>query len=432
MKTRVPEWAISHFSNLTAALNGNGTKPLHSYRKKSFEQFKAVGIPSKKNEEWKYTSLDFLYRENLNLVSETDSSVNSEFVSTNTLSETCKLVFVNGVFSKDLSSDLNFTGLTVNFFDENSSDSFPDFKVFEGHSGLYDLNGSFMNSVISIKVDKSYTAAFPLEFCYIATSQSNNKGIFPRTRVTVEDGASLSVIERYCSTSNEVTNFTNSVTEVILKEQARLEHCQLNLESAEATHVSTLVVSQGENSHLKTYTFSLGGKISRNEIYPTLNGSKIYSEMFGLSVLNKKQQVDNFTVIDHAKPHSESNELFKGIYTDQSRGNFSGTIIVRPDAQLTNAIQSSQSLLLSESALSNSRPQLKIWADDVKCTHGATVGQIDEDALFYLKSRGISDLTAKQMLILAFAGEILSNVTDNELRSTIETIVQDKLNKCFA
>ncbi|HQH29037.1 MAG TPA: SufD family Fe-S cluster assembly protein, partial [Oligoflexia bacterium] len=199
------------------------------------------------------------------------------------------------------------------------------------------------------------------------------------------------------------------------------------LEGAECLHLSALEAAAAENSVVSTQCFSLGGACVRNEAVVHLRGGGANALLAGLSLINKEQHVDNHTVIEHAVAHCASRELYKGIYAEQAQGVFDGTIVVRPQAQKTNAFQSSQSLLLSREACVNSKPQLKIWADDVKCTHGATAGQLDDDALFYLRSRGIEKNEARRILMQAFAGDVVKEVKNDAVRTMIEALVEKRL-----
>lgn len=236
----------------------------------------------------------------------------------------------------------------------------------------------------------------------------------------------MEVIETYAGI-NDGGYFTNSVTEIFAKPGAKVRHAKLGFESAQALHLGKIGVRQERDSSVATLAFTIGGALVRNEVDPVLDGTGCEGVLNGLTILDDTQHVDNCTVIDHAQPNSESHELFKGIYLGKSRGVFSGTIIVRQDAQKTNAIQNNQSLLLSDEASIETKPQLKIWADDVKCTHGATVGQLDEDAMFYLRSRGIPLEAARNMLVHAFASDVLREETNESLRAYLETRLLQKL-----
>jgi Fe-S cluster assembly protein SufD len=221
----------------------------------------------------------------------------------------------------------------------------------------------------------------------------------------------------------ESSYFTCGVSEILIDDNAHVQHYKIGVEGANAYHVSSTHVRQNRDSRYDLKLFSLGGSLVRNEVYPMLCDEGIESYLSGLTVVGGEQHVDNFTVVEHAKPHSSSNQVFKGIYGGNSRGVFTGTIVVAEQAQKTNAFQSSANLLLSETAQVDTRPQLKIWADDVKCSHGATIGQLDDEALFYLRSRGINSVEAKSMLIRAFANEVLESVGIEQIRDYVSNLV---------
>ena len=271
----------------------------------------------------------------------------------------------------------------------------------------------------------------PLQVLYLSTGSSQSSFIPVRNLIVAEAGSSLQVIESYASLANHRTDaehyFTSAVTEVVCREDAVVEHTKIQHEGKQAAHIARLHVHQSARSTFTSHVFNFGGKLVRNEIHPVLDGERIECYLNGLTVISAEQHTDNTTIIDHAKPNCFSRELYKGIYGGSSSGAFSGTIIVRPDAQKTNAIQSNNSLLLTGDATIDTRPQLKIWADDVKCTHGATVGQLDEDALFYMRSRGINEQLAKALLIHAFASDIVSHITRQPIRDFMEQQLIERL-----
>ena len=350
-----------------------------------------------------------------------------------------RLVFLNGQFQSELSdpaeSGSEVVDLAGLFKTGSNADLLRLVRKHLGHHAKFEensclaLNTAFFGDGAVIHVHANTTLRKPVQVVFIAT-QAQGSVSFPRLLIVADQASQLTCIEQYVGNDSE-TYFTSAVTEVVVAEKAQVDHYKLVQEGAAASHIGAMHIHQANDSIFRTHCFSFGGKLVRNEVMPIVDGERCVCTMNGLSVLSASQHVDNATVIDHAKPNSESHELYKGIYNDQSRGVFSGTIIVRPDAQKTNAYQSNQSLLLSDKASSQSRPQLKIWADDVKCSHGATVGQLNQDALFYLRSRGIGLTEARNMLVQAFVSELVGGVKLEPLRNFLNAELAAKLQSSF-
>jgi Fe-S cluster assembly protein SufD len=279
-----------------------------------------------------------------------------------------------------------------------------------------------MRDGFAIRVSSSVEASQPVEIVHIHTDQSAPTSIFPRTIVSVESSGALTCIERFV-TLNQSVNLCVAVTEIIVGDGARVDYYAEAEHTPATTHYHSVQTQSGRDAQLRMHLFPSGAKICRNEVNVHLLGTGSHTLLNGLSLPRDSQQIDTSTVIRHAVPHCESSELFKGVYRDRSRGVFQGTIIVEKDAQKTNAFQSNQAVLLSKEASSDAKPQLKIWADDVKCTHGATVGQLDEEALFYIRSRGVAPSDAQNMLLEAFVGEVLGGVKVESLRDRVRARV---------
>jgi Fe-S cluster assembly protein SufD len=243
----------------------------------------------------------------------------------------------------------------------------------------------------------------------------------PRNLIVVGRGSQVAVVESFVGTGNY---FTNTVTEIVAGEGAHVDHYKIERESIDAFHIGTVQIHQERSSNVTSRNISIGGGLVRNEVNVALSGEGASLTLDGLFVLADGQHVDNHTVIDHVKPHCDSLELYKGILADRSRGIFDGTIIVRPDAQKTNSRQVNRNLLLSETAIIDSKPTLEIHNDDVKCSHGSTIGQIDQEALFYLRARGISEGEARNLLIFAFASEIVDRMKIDAVKEQIRQAVR--------
>lgn len=409
-------------------------------RKKAFQSFLNQGLPSTRDEDWKYTSLSVLEKANFLATSTSPAaSVSKEQIEQYLLSDLSKthLVFVDGAFSAELSSVVEQDGLTVCSIKALASNSAN--KTFEKYFStsvgaakpLFSLNTAYVADGAFVQIQKGVELAQPIHLVFLCSGAVEKATNNSRVLIVAEENSKAEIIESYIGLKDS-EYLTSNVTEVFLEKSASVHHYRIVREAKNAIHISNLEAHQQSNSRFLTHAFNFDGKLIRADINAVLDGEEIFSGLYGLNVLSANQQIDNNTVLDHAKPHCESDEQYRGIYADKSRGIFSGTIIVRPDAQKTNAIQSNQSILLSDDAESNSRPQLKIWADDVKCTHGATVGQLDENALFYLRSRGIPKAQARNILVHAFASDVVNQVEHEILREYLEGLLSAKLDSLVA
>jgi Fe-S cluster assembly protein SufD len=429
--SNAPAWAEANFKSI----DSGGS--FHGVRTSAFQRFQALGLPTPANEEWKYTNVGALAKTPFALgdVGPIANEALAPFLPAGLT--TIRLVFVNGVLNNNLSQPSpGIAGLTIESLQGFLSGQggslgnvvashFAKHAAYSEHAFVA-LNTAFVTDGAVIKVERGKRIETPIHIVHVTTAQQAELMTAPRVLVVAEAHAVVNVIESFLTFGSTPT-LTTAVTEIVADENAEVHHYKLAEEGPAAYHVSTVQIAQAASSRVRTTTFSFGGKVVRNEVNATLQGEECSTGMLGLTVLKGDQHVDNHTVLDHAKPRCESRELYKGIYADRSSGVFNGTIIVRPDAQKTNAFQSNRALLLSTEASIDSQPQLKIWADDVKCTHGATVGQLDEDSLFYLRSRGIPYETARGMLIHAFAGEVVSEIGIKELKAYVE----DRLEKAL-
>ncbi len=434
-------WSAAGFQSFEQGLNGQANAPLHALRKRAFNQFEKVGFPTTKNEDWKYTNISRITDHTFALPPlEFDSAEAAKLLeAANLEAETAsKLVFVNGRFSAEL-SEVNESpvGFRVRSISEalKSGDDDQDRLLIEEclgsvasyeHESFVALNTAFVSDGALIVVEDEAKIDKPFQLVFLTTSDADNALSNSRVLVSLGEKSKSSLVE--CFVGAEDTEYlANSVLEVHAMQSAEFEHTRLQLESSKAYHVSNVSAAQASSSKFTSSCFSLGGKLVRNNASSVLRGEEIVATFNGLSVLGSEQHVDNNTLLDHAMPNSESHELYKGIYGDKSRGVFCGTIIVRPDAQKTNAFQSNSGLLLSDDASFDTKPQLKIWADDVKCSHGATVGQLDENGLFYLRSRGIPETSARRILVRAYASDVVSQVTSESVRGLVDRFIDSKL-----
>jgi Fe-S cluster assembly protein SufD len=261
---------------------------------------------------------------------------------------------------------------------------------------------------------------------FVSTADAAGSATHPRVLILAERDSEGSVIETHCGLG-DTPYWTNAVTEIVAADNARVDHYRLQQESLSAFHTSLVEIHQGRDSNVTTHSVSFGGGLVRNDVEVVLEGENCECTMNGLYAVNGRQHVDNRTCVDHTKPHCSSHQLYKGILDGHSRGVFGGKIIVRPDAQKTDAYQSNKNLLLSENAEINTKPQLEIDANDVKCSHGATIGQIDEEAAFYLRSRGIGESAARSLLTYAFAADLLERMKFEPIRKRFEALLMTRL-----
>ena len=442
-----PAWASAHFAAFDRSLNGGARSALHARRREAFDVFSKSGLPTPQIEEWKYTDMSALAKLPLRRAEKGGAMSEGELARRfGAALPGRRAVFINGWYSAALSrlpQECAVHPLGELVFKSPADCTAPadctELKLVEQHLGrltaLEDqpfaaLNTSFLSEGALVMIGRGVRLAEPIALLFVTGGAGQADVVtYPRVLVVAEENSQSSVVEYYLGCGAE-HYFTDAVSEIVLAPGAVLHHHKVVRENSAAFHVGAVNARLARDAVFASHTFSFGGQVVRNEVRSVLAGSGNRATLNGLSVLNADQHVDNHTVLDHAAPHSESRELFKGIYAEKSLGVFSGTIIVRPDAQKTNAYQSSQSLLLSREAAVDTRPQLKIWADDVKCTHGASVGQIDEDALFYIRSRGVGEREARNMLMHAFASTVISQVKSAALREYLEAALMEKLKEC--
>ncbi len=340
-----------------------------------------------------------------------------------------QLVFVNGIYSATLSSNPAqpngvFAGSLAEALEKQADRVEPHLSKYASVSEepFAALNTAFVSDGAFIYLPKGCVLEEPIHLLVsVIWREIRTQGLSPSHHwCWPKPIRRCSILESYASLGEGVS-FTNAVTELVAEENAFVDHYKLQRESLETFHVGTVQVQLGRSANVSTQTISLGGSLVRNHVNAVLGGEGGEATLNGFYLVNGRQHVDNHTSIDHAKPHCNSHELYKGILDGQARGVFNGRIIVRPDAQKTDSKQTNKNLILSEEALVNTNPQLEIYADDVKCTHGATIGQLDADAIFYLRSRGIDLESARHLLTYAFAGDFIHRLKIDPLRVALET-----------
>ncbi len=431
----IKQWYVSNFDLFEDGLNGSREIPFHEVRKSAISKFSELGFPTPRNEEWKYTNVAPLLEYKFKLpvgAARVPEEALQDFAF-DKLNENL-VVFVNGQYSEELSRlDLNIDDIIV----ENLRTAVVNHgDLVNRHLGRYAnfedecftaLNTAFTNDGTFIFVPDNKVIEDPIHLINISNGDSELV-THPRNLFVAGKNSQVKIIESF-HTLSEATYFNNLVTEVFVDERAIVDHIKLQEESTKAYHISSSQVQQERESVYTTVNIDLGGALVRNNLNILLNAENCESHLFGFYLGFGTQHIDNHTFIDHAKPHCFSNELYKGILDDKARGVFSGKIMVRPDAQKTNALQSNKTLLLTNDASINAKPQLEIFADDVKCTHGATIGQLDDEALFYLRARGIGEEMAGAMLRHAFISDVLENIKVEPIRDWMNGHIIERFTK---
>ncbi len=426
---------IQEFKKFEQNLNGSRHRAVHEIRRKALQVFQEAGFPSKKHEDWRHTSLDtFLQHRFLNLPEVAPEAHLRRKIKPFLFKDWDgpQLVFINGHFQEDVSQTSDdFVSVTVTPLNRFLSDHPERASELISEELLYKnnafgaLNTAFLQDGAYIEVSAGKEIKQPIHLIYVSIGNDALPASYPRTIIRMAENSAASVVESYVSLGKSPA-FTNAVTHMDLNSNARLEHYKLHNENIQTFHFSNTVIRQGRDSRLVSLNLSFGGKLVRNNLHSLLSGPGAEAILDGLYIGHKEQHIDNHTVIEHVSPHCNSHELYQGILTDQARAVFSGLIYVHRDAQKTDAKQSNNCLLLSEDAKIDSKPQLEIYADDVKCTHGATVGQLDKTAIFYLRSRGIGEQRAKNILTYAFAEKVIENIKIEPLRERVDSLILER------
>lgn len=378
-------------------------------------------FPTSKLEEWKYTNTDSIRRGFFELAEGSaydTAEVKGILEGVSLTKESIQIVFVDGIFSEAFSTKDVDAGVTLARAGSGGLQRIGSLNRHQNEA-FAALSLALMTDGIEIVIDTNKVLKNPIHLIYVTTAGGANSVAAPRVHVLAKQSSQMCIVETHVS-SKGIAYLSLPSLEIEAEGNAHVDHYRIQLESLQAYQVSNAIIAQKESSTVRTHIFSFGGSLVRNHVDIHLKGSNSFGLVNGLSVLAGEQHVDNATVIQHKAPSAESSEHFKGVYDAKSRGVFAGTIIVDQIAQKTNAFQSNQTLLLSPDASIETKPQLKIWADDVKCSHGATIGQLDSEAMFYLRSRGIGSEEARAFLIHAFASEVVTSVNDAHVRELVE------------
>ncbi len=412
---------------------GNDVQWLKAQRLKALAVFNKQGLPSKKEEDWKYTSLWELSQQEFTHQA-SESTITAEQVEQAALlDDSYRLVIADGIFSAELS---NLTNLPEGLFicplssEQGLAKAQPHLgqQVELAKAGFNALNMLLMNDGYMIAVKAEAQIDKPIEVLVINSGATQHLATHLRNVVVMEENCKATLIEHYVGLSDAVS-LTNVITEVVLSSDAELNHYKLQQESPNAFHIATLSANQGRGSQWNTSSIALGAKLARTDVQSKLVGQESHTTMDGLYIVTGEQHVDHHTRIDHTVPNTTSEELYKGVLDEQSHAVFNGKVIVHKDAQKTDANQQNHNLLLSRGCEIDTKPEMEIYADDVKSAHGSTVGQINEDNLFFLRARGLDEVTARSLLTYAFAVDVLERISSATIREALSAQVEKHLPK---
>jgi Fe-S cluster assembly protein SufD len=403
----------------------------------AFEHFLAQGFPTTRDEEWRFTSVAAIADGAFALVTEPNGGALDFDIAPFRLAgePAAELVVVDGHYVGALSRQGTLArGIRVENLAAAIASRHEAIDRHLGHVAPFErgpfiaLNTAFLSDGAYVEVPDGMILEQPIHVLFVATGRQDgqNTMAYPRVLTVLGANSQATIIETYVG-PNTPAYLTNAVTEIVLDENAVLDHYTLQYEGTSAHHVGGIHVQAKRSATCRLHAINAGGGLVRNDVVATLNGEGIDCTLNGLYLADEQRLVDNHTTIDHAQPHCASREIYKGILADRAHGVFNGKIIVRPDAQKTDAKQTNRALLLSEDAQINTKPQLEIFANDVKCTHGAAVGQLDDEALFYIRSRGLSEAHARQLLIHAFAADVLTRLPLESIRAGVEQRLQRQL-----
>ena len=406
---------------------------VHDIRSEAIKQFESIGFPSKKLENWKYTSLKNLLNTDYSVLPETNNVLEFKNIRKYLIDDidSYKIIFVDGKYCSHL-SETTHEGMDICILSAALTQSKYEliienyFNKIALKDGITSLNTAFSNEGAFIHIPKNKFVEKPIQIIHFSTGNEASLMFQPRNMIVVDENSQVQIIERHQSLSENKV-FTNSVTEIYADKKSIIDYYKIQNDNLQASLIDNTYVNQQRNSIFSMHTFSFGNELVRNNLNISQNDEFIETIIKGVTIIGNKQHVDHNTLIQHNKPNCNSHQDYKGIYDNKSTGVFNGKIIVDKQAQKTNAFQSNNNVLLSDKATINAKPQLEIYADDVKCSHGCTVGQLDKNALFYLKSRGIPEKEATALLMYGFANNILRSVKIPEIKNRINHIIANKL-----
>lgn len=424
---------VADFQAAESRLNGEAKTAVHQKRREAMQRFETLGFPTVRHEEWKYSNVSNLVKQAFDFNVQSDFGTKDvEALEIPNLQGNI-LYFINGMYSAELSSIvspesqlqiLNF-GRAVKEKPELLASYFAHYANYRDDA-FTALNTAFAHDGVVVHVPEGKVVEEPIILRFITDSRSVNAASQPRNLIVVGKNAEVKMAESF-RTIGDNGSFTNVVTEIVVEENANVQYYKVQNETEKAYHIGTTQVLQKDKSHFYAVTVTVNGGFVRNNLNIVLDGQYCESFMYGLYFPNGKQHVDNHTLVDHAKPNSYSNELYKGILKDKSTGVFNGKIFVREYASKTNAYQSCRNVVLSDEASMNTKPQLEIYNDDVKCSHGTTTGKLNDEAIFYMRSRGIPQAEAVTLLMYAFCEDVISQIKIEPIREYLSGLIVEKL-----
>ncbi|MGA7616556.1 MAG: Fe-S cluster assembly protein SufD [Thermoanaerobaculia bacterium] len=427
---------VTAFAELLGKLETRDAPAIRAFRERAMENFVRLGFPSTKSEEWRYTNVQPVARTDFRLPDGRREAVSRATIAPVLLGDaaSAELVFVDGRFDPELSSTSPANGVDVMFLADLFASPSALLDEFLGRAAdpstqpFVALNAALMRDGAVIRIHPGAIVEEPLHVVHVITTDARALPPMVNSRVLViaEPGSQASIVESSWSAGGG-RSFSNGVTEVFARAGAVIDHYRVQRESAQAIHFSALFIHEDRDAAVTTRAMDLGGALVRNEVSVRLDGEGSSCSLDGLSLIDGSRHVDNQTRIDHLQPHTTSQEYYKGILDDTARGVFDGRVVVHPGAQKTNARQTNKNLLLSRDAIVDTKPTLEIYADDVKCNHGSTVGQLDEDSIFYLRSRGISLEESRKILTWAFASEIVQRIRLKTLREQLQNLLLERM-----
>ncbi|MEL6717784.1 MAG: Fe-S cluster assembly protein SufD [Bacteroidota bacterium] len=435
-KTTSKDWFSTLFKLYEQSLNGHSNHPIATFRKQAFAQFEQLDFPTMRDEDWKYTSVKRIFQRPFQEGEAVDLTASQVQAFQFEGLETVSLVFVNGIWNKDLSdlsklpNEIQLLTLEEALEDKTNKgwiETQAEQKGGTDKNTFLPLNHAFANNGVFIKIAKNYTFSTPIHLLNINVPSEEAHLTHPQLFVWAGVSSEVTIIESYHALNSEGAYFNNTANYFDVEANANVHHYRLQYENQDAFQINNTIVRQHRDSTYSSYAVDLGGRMVRNNLSTELLDSGTMTNYYGVYLGTGNQHTDNQTFIDHAMPHCNSNELYKGILTDKSRGVFNGKVMVRQDAQKTNAFQQNSSLVLSPTAVMDAKPQLEIYADDVRCSHGATIGQLDEGSIFYLRSRGIPEAQAKSLLQKAFVAEAIEAMKIDIIREKVIEKIEEKL-----
>ena len=427
----IKDWYLSNFKIFENKLNGQTESFFHEYRKEALEKFREMSFPTLKDEEWKYTNVAPILKHNFVPAA---ASVNTNLSSINIEDHFFKdfdhhrLVFINGIFNEENSivhkeaDGIIISNLAAAIKERPELVKKYSSRTINPETTFSTMNSTYSTDGIFIFIPENKVIEKPVQVLFINGKKDEKVLSSPKNIFIAEKNSQAKIITTYSGIPDSIY-FTNVVNEVYTEENAILDIYKIQNENEEAFHIDKTDAHQKRSSVFTHFNASIGSSLMRNDINTILDDEYALTNYFGLYLANENQHMDNHTYVDHASPNCESHELYKGILDDKARGVFNGKIMVRQDAQKTNAYQSNKAILLSKEARIDTKPQLEIFADDVKCSHGATVGRLDEEAYFYIRSRGVPNELAKSMLIHAFVSDVIEKIKIEPLRLQINHLI---------